>query len=209
MGLGVPNNMLTCMQGKKKKKKQVHFILLICIYFYIICSMNNFSKPLLCMKLICSDWSILFNAAFVSVAVFVSVTAYNICVQRYQGNSYLLTIQKLHLVAKNYLAFSFRPMWKSSFPRSARTTSERAICNYFMLMSTWNSLGFILKMTRLNDSESTLSFETIALYTVHFQIKNFTGCFHSLEGWSYCWLSNSATTVAELHTEWKVIFKNP
>ncbi len=106
-----------CMQ-KKKKKKTVHF-LLICIYFYIICSTNNFSKPLLCMKLICSDWSILFKAEFVSVAVFVSVTAYSICVQRYQGNSYLLTIQKLHLVANNTFAFSLRPMWKSSFPRSA------------------------------------------------------------------------------------------
>ncbi len=35
--------------------------------------------------------------------------------------------------------------------------------------------------------------ETITLYTVHFQIKNFAGCFHSL--------------TAVLHTAWKVIKK--
>ncbi len=30
--------------------------------------------------------------------------------------------------------------------------------------------GLFLKTTRFNDSESTLSFETITLYTEHFQI---------------------------------------
>ncbi len=40
----------------------------------------------------------------------------------------------------------------------------------------------------------SLFWETIALYTVHFQIEHFAGCFHSLE---------------LLHTAWKVIFKNP
>ncbi len=47
-----------------KVKKQFNF-LIICIYFYLICSttpktvrsMIHFSKPLLCVTLICGDWS--------------------------------------------------------------------------------------------------------------------------------------------------------
>ncbi len=53
--LWVPNNRLTCMQGKK-----IHFhCLIICFYFYLICLTTpktipltiNFSKPLLCVTL--------------------------------------------------------------------------------------------------------------------------------------------------------------
>ncbi len=44
------------------------------------------------------------------------------------GKQFLLTLQKWHLGAKNEFALSFRPTRKSSFPRSARTTSVRAIC---------------------------------------------------------------------------------
>ncbi len=43
-------------------------------------------------------------------AVFVSML---LCVQRYQGNSYF-KLQKRHLVAKNELAFSFRPTRKAT-----------------------------------------------------------------------------------------------
>ncbi len=50
-----------------------------------------------------------------------------------------------------------------------------------MLTSTLDCLRLVLKTTRFNDSESTLSCETIILYTVHFQISNLAGCFHSLK----------------------------
>ncbi len=64
-----------------------------------------------------------------------------------------------------------------------------------VLTSAWSGLGFVLKTTRFNDSESTISTrETITLYTVHFQIEHFAGCFHSLR--------------AVLHTAWKIIFNN-
>ncbi len=117
-GFGSPQHRLTCMQGQK------HFnFLIICIYFYLICSMINFSKPLLCMTLICGDWSdwlISFKAVFVSTVL--------LCVQPLPGKQLFLMLQKQHLVAKNEFACSFRPRRKSSFPGSARATSGRAIC---------------------------------------------------------------------------------
>ncbi len=53
------------------------------------------------------DWSISFPF---HIAVFVSAVL--LCVQRYQGNSYFLPLQKRHLVAKNEFTFSFRPTRK-------------------------------------------------------------------------------------------------
>ncbi len=67
-GFGTPNNRLTCMQGQK----HFHF-LIICIYFYLICSMTpkRFVQRLIfpnpsCVTLLCADWSISFKAVFVS-----------------------------------------------------------------------------------------------------------------------------------------------
>ncbi len=77
-------------------------------------SMIHFSKPLLCVTLICGDWSDWFyfhsispvmpdKAAFVRAVLFVySVT----------GETAILPLQKRHLVTKNELAFSFRPRRK-------------------------------------------------------------------------------------------------
>ncbi len=106
-----------------KVKKHLHF-LIICIYFYLICSttrkrfsQRNFSKPLLCVTLICvdwSDWSISFKAVFVSAVL--------LCVQPLPGKRLFLTLQKRHLVAKNEFAFSFRPTQKSNFPRLNATS---------------------------------------------------------------------------------------
>ncbi len=79
----------------------------------------HFSKPLLCVMLICGDWSIscpFHNKSSIyerSAALFTAVT----------GKTAILLLQRRHLVAKNEFAFSSRPMQKSSFPRSARTTS--------------------------------------------------------------------------------------
>ncbi len=91
----------------------------ICIYFYFTCSrtpkrsMIHFSKPLLCVMLICSDrsdWSYL--NLFVPVkqrlwaqyCIVYSVTG---------GKPQFLPLRKQHLVAKNEFAFSFRPMKKT------------------------------------------------------------------------------------------------
>ncbi len=75
--LGVPNNSLTCMQAQ---------------------------RFLLCVTLICGDWSISF--AF-HKAVFVSCFVYSVT-----GETAFLPLQKRHLVAKN--EFSFRPIRKST-----------------------------------------------------------------------------------------------
>ncbi len=78
----------------------------------------HFSKPLLCVTLICADWSHLNciipvmrdKAAFVSAVL--------LCVQGYWETTIypkmieVLPLQKQHLVEKNELAFSFRPMQK-------------------------------------------------------------------------------------------------
>ncbi len=99
-----------------KVKKHFH-CLIICIYYYNyllndsqrICSMINFSKPL-CVMLICGDWSHFHFIMPVMPDKGAFVSAVLLCVQRYRGN--FLTLQKQHLVAKNELAFSFRPMRK-------------------------------------------------------------------------------------------------
>ncbi len=100
----------------------------------------HFSKPLLCVTLLCSDWSISFKAEH-------SVTLCTVLPWK--------QLQKWHLVAKNEFAFSFKP------------TSGRG--NMLMFHDDFKQ-GLVLKTTRFNDSESTLSFERITLYTEHFQI---------------------------------------
>ncbi len=60
--LGVPNNRLTCMQGQKTLSFISNTFLIICTIHLTI----NYSKPLLCLTLICGDWSISFKAVFVS-----------------------------------------------------------------------------------------------------------------------------------------------
>ncbi len=133
--LGVPYNRLTCMQGQKTLSFSYNMHLFLPYLLndsQTIRSMINFYKPLLCVTLICgdwSDWSISFKAVFVSSVL--------LCVQPLPGKQLFLRLQKRHLVAKNEFAFSFRPT----------------------LTSTWNGLVFVLKTTRFSDSESTLSFE--------------------------------------------------
>ncbi len=134
MVLGVPNNRLTCMQGQKTLSFSYNMHL-----FYLICSTTPkrfaqrliFPNPFLCLTLICSDWS---DAVFVRQCCFVySVT----------GETAIFNPPKVHLVAKNEFAFSFRPTRKSSFQAG-------------------NMLKFhvdVNLLTRFNDSESTLSFE--------------------------------------------------
>ncbi len=58
--LGVPNNRLTCMQGQKTLSLSYNMHLFLTYWLnesQTIRSMINFSKPLLCVTLICGDWS--------------------------------------------------------------------------------------------------------------------------------------------------------
>ncbi len=95
-----------------------------------------------------------------------------------------LPLQKRHLVAKNELAFSFRRIYPHSaehsvfltwcYPQESVTVFEgweggwvqvfpglraQQVGGQCANVANANSLGFILKMTNFNDSESTLSFE--------------------------------------------------
>ncbi len=75
----------------------------------------RFSKPRICMTLICGDLSDWSHFHFIMPVIMPDKAAFVrfvlLCVQRYHGNSYF-TLQKQPLVAKNEFAFSFRPTRK-------------------------------------------------------------------------------------------------
>ncbi len=109
--------------------KYVH-CLIICIYFFHTCSTSqtirstiHFSKPLLCVMLICGDWSdwshfhcimpvMSDKPAFVSTVL--------IYVLRYQGNGYF-TAPKAASSGKDWICIFIQTNTK-------RTTSSLAIC---------------------------------------------------------------------------------
>ncbi len=92
----------------------------------------HFSKPLLCVTLICADWSISFKAELsVTLCTALPWKQIFVILQKVGGNMLMF-----HVDVKQ---------------------------------------GFVLKMTRFNDSESTLSFERRYIYT-----RNTFRCFHSL-----------------------------
>ncbi len=87
--LGVPNNRLTCMQDQKTLSLSYNmhvFLLYLLNDFQTSRSTLNFSKPLLCVMLICTDWSPfhLISPVMPDKAVFVSAVL--LCVQRLCGN---------------------------------------------------------------------------------------------------------------------------
>ncbi len=84
--LGVPNNRLTCMQGQKTLSFSYNMHL-----FYLIRSTIHFSKPLLCVTLICGDWSdwLISFKAECSAALCLALP----------GKQLLFMLQKRHLVA--------------------------------------------------------------------------------------------------------------
>ncbi len=107
---GIHNNRLRCIQGQKTLN-----FLIICIYFYLICSqMIHFCKSLLCVTLLCSDWSISFKAER-------SVT--------------LCTALP----------------WKQSYKSGNKWAGN------MLMFHVDVKQGLVLKTTRFNDSESTLS----------------------------------------------------
>ncbi len=58
--LGVPNNRLTCMQGQKNTFIVLKYAFIFSFFAHdsqTVRSKIHFSKPLLCVTLICGDWS--------------------------------------------------------------------------------------------------------------------------------------------------------
>ncbi len=75
----------------------------------IISSAIHFSKPLLCVTLICGDWSHFHLISPVMPDKAVCCFVYSVT-----GETTILPLQKQHLVAKNELTFSFRPREKTN-----------------------------------------------------------------------------------------------
>ncbi len=126
----------TCMHGQK------HFYcFIICIYFYLICSTTpkRFTQRFI-FPSSSSSWrySALIGRFHFSAAFCTALPRKQLC----------LTLQRMSKVAKNELAFSFRPMRK-----------EQQVGGEYANDSCWRLTGIGLKTTRFNDSESTLSFE--------------------------------------------------
>ncbi len=99
-GLRVPNNRLTCMHGQKTLSfsyRHLFFLPHLLNDSQTIRSTNRFSKPLLCMELFCSDWS---------MSVFVIVSSAGMCTA-VTGKRLVLMLQKRHQVGGNMLMFHF------------------------------------------------------------------------------------------------------
>ncbi len=153
-----------------RSKKHFH-CLIICIYFYLTCSTTpkrfsstiHFSKALLCVTLICGDWSDwshfhFFMPVLPDKVVFVSTVL--LCVQRYWGNRYFYR-SKAAPSGKELIYISFRPTRKDQWLQYANVWCWRQ----------HERLGIRFK----NDSfqwfrVDSFFWETITLYTVHFQI---------------------------------------
>ncbi len=123
--LGVTNNRLTCMQGQKTLSLSYNMHLFLPYLLndsQTIHSTIHFSKPLLYVTLICSDWSISFKAVFVSSVL--------LCVQRYQGNSYF-NAPKVAPSGKEWISIfiqtNVKSDWWSVFPGLQQYDIGRAI----------------------------------------------------------------------------------
>ncbi len=124
--MAVPNNTLTCMQGKKKKTLSLSYMHLFLPYLLndsqTIRSTVNFSKPLLWVMLICGDWSHFHFILPVNPDKTVFVSAVLLSVQHYWGNNYF-TAPKA--APRWFLVVNFCPL------RSYQTSSR------LFLMSLW------------------------------------------------------------------------
>ncbi len=120
-GFGSPNNRLKCMQGQKN----TFIFLIICIHFYLICSMTpkrfvqQFIFPNPSFVLICGDWSISFKAVFeCSAALCTAVTE----------ETAIFNASKAAPSGKEWNCIFIQTNLKIKFPRSACATSGRAVC---------------------------------------------------------------------------------
>ncbi len=132
-GFGIPNNRLTWMQGQKTLSLS-YYMHLFCLPYLLN---DSFFGPLLCVTLICGDWS------------------------------------QFHFISPDKAAFV---MWaknsKMNLQSSFRPTEQWAD-NMLMFHVEVNTKGLGIRLTK--DSlqwfrVDSFFWETITLYTLHFQI---------------------------------------
>ncbi len=153
--LGDPNNRLTCIQAQKtlSYSYNMHFFLPYLLNdSQTIRSTIHFSKLLLCVTLICGDWSISFKAVFVSFrAVF--------------------DTPKAAPSGKEWICMFIQTNAKIKFSQVCRRNKWAGNMLMFHVNVNMKRLGIRYK----NDSfqwfrVDSLFWETITLYMVHFQI---------------------------------------
>ncbi len=115
---GIPNNRLTCMLGQKtlSLSDNMHsFLPYLLNDSQTIRSTIYFSKSLLCVTLICGDWCDWSHFHFIMPVPDKQVLWAQCCfVYSVTGETAIFTAPVGHLVAKNELAFSFRPTEKTN-----------------------------------------------------------------------------------------------
>ncbi len=161
--LGVPNNRLTCMQGQKTLSFSYNMHLFLP---YLLNDSLNDSFFLLCMTLICgdwSDWSISFKAAFVSAVL--------LCVQLLPGKQLFLTLQKVAPSGKEWICIFIQTNAKIKFSQVCARNKWAGNMLMFLVDVNMKWLGIRFKndLFQLFRVDSFF-WETITLYTVHFQI---------------------------------------
>ncbi len=147
------------MQGQKTLSLSYNmhlFLPYLLMYSQTIHSKINFSKPLLCVMLICGDWSDWITPVMPDKAAFVSTVL--LCVQRYRGNRYFNS--KRAPTGKEWICIFIQT-------KAKRPMSGLQYAN----VSCWLRLVIRFK----NDSFQWFRFdsffwETITLYTLHFHI---------------------------------------
>ncbi len=145
-----------------KVKKHFHCLKHLPNDSQTIHSTINLSKPLLCVRLICSDWSDWSHFHFIMPVMPDKAAFVMICVQRYWGTA-IFTAPKEAPSGKE-LIFIF-------IQTNARTNKWAGNMLMFHVDLTMKRLGICFK----NDSfqwfrVDSFFWETITLYTVHFQI---------------------------------------
>ncbi len=121
-GFGITNNRLTCMQGQKTLSLSYNMHLFSPYLLndsQTIRSTIHFSKLLLCVTLLCSDWSISFKAVFVSSVLLCEHRTYK---DRKQRSKLKLKVPLLWISTLNH--------WNELF--------LKRILSRFMLTSKWN-----------------------------------------------------------------------
>ncbi len=141
----------------------IYYILCIYVYKHLLLpyllndsqtirSTIHFSKPLLCVMLICFDWSHFHVILPVTPdkAVFVVL----LCVQRYRGNRYFYFSKSSTKWQRLNLCFHSDQSEKTN----------KWVGNMLILHDDINMkrLGFILKTTRFNDLVDSFFWETIS-----------------------------------------------
>ncbi len=156
-----PNNRFTCMQGQKTLSLSYNMHLFLPYLLndsQTIRSTIHFSKPLLCVKLICGDWSI--GLIFISSCLWCLIKQHlwaQCCfVYSVTGETAILPAPKAAPSGKEWICIFIQTNAK-------RPTSGRQYANVSCFIRFKNDS---FQWFRVN----SFFWETITLYMVHFQI---------------------------------------